>query len=463
MSARYRTRAPGTMGVPAVLWRVATTGSRPGCSGRPSSPSRAASAWYSAVTPSSLKRLAMVPNTGIWSGGVVQASRLRCTCLATSRSASRLPLRSNLLIATKAAKSSMSIFSSWLAAPNSGVITYIGTSTSGTMAASPWPMPEVSTTMRSKPAAWQAASTSGRAWLISLPKSRVASERMNTRGPDDHGEIGIHADAVAQQRTAALAAAGVDADHGDVQAVALVQPQAADQLVGQAALAGAAGAGDAEHRRVFGLRRERGLEARIGAAVFQRRDGLCQRTPCGGRVALQRGDVLGRVRRQVVVGAHQHLADHAGQAHALAVFGAVDARHAIGLQRADLVRHDDPAATAEDLDVAAAQRAQPVHHVLEVLGVAALVAADRDALHVLLQRGRDHLVHRAVVAQVDDLGAHALQQPPHDVDGRVVAVEQAGGGDKTHLVRRAVVGEGLGFGGEIGHGGGSESSWLTLT
>ena len=39
----------------------------------------------------------------------------------------------------------MSIFSSWLAAPNSGVITYIGTSTSGTIAASPWPMPEVST------------------------------------------------------------------------------------------------------------------------------------------------------------------------------------------------------------------------------------------------------------------------------------------------------------------------------
>ena len=51
------------------------------------------------------------------------------------------------------------------------------------MAASPWPMPEVSTTMRSKPAAWHASSTSGNAWLISLPKSRVASERMKTRAP----------------------------------------------------------------------------------------------------------------------------------------------------------------------------------------------------------------------------------------------------------------------------------------
>ena len=83
----------------------------------------------------------------------------------------------------------MSIFSSWLAAPNSGVITYIGTSTCGTMAASPWPMPEVSTMTRSKPAALQAATTSGSALLISLPKSRVARLRMKTRGPFCHGLI----------------------------------------------------------------------------------------------------------------------------------------------------------------------------------------------------------------------------------------------------------------------------------
>ena len=72
----------------------------------------------------------------------------------------------------------MSIFSSWLAAPNSGVITYSDVSTSGTIAASPWPMPEVSTITRSKPATLHAAITSGSALLISLPASRVASERM---------------------------------------------------------------------------------------------------------------------------------------------------------------------------------------------------------------------------------------------------------------------------------------------
>ena len=84
-------------------------------------------------------------------------------------------------MATNSAKSSMSIFSSWLAAPNSGVITYMGTSTCGTMAASPWPMPEVSTTIRSKPATLAAAIASGRAGEISLPKSRVARLRMKTR------------------------------------------------------------------------------------------------------------------------------------------------------------------------------------------------------------------------------------------------------------------------------------------
>ena len=136
------------------------------------------SAWYSAVTPSSLKRDAIVPYTGIVSGACLNSSRLRWYCLRTSRSASCAPLRSNLLMATKSAKSSMSIFSSWLAAPNSGVITYSDASTSGTIAASPWPMPDVSTMTRSKPATLHAAMTSGSAFDTSLPASRVASERM---------------------------------------------------------------------------------------------------------------------------------------------------------------------------------------------------------------------------------------------------------------------------------------------
>ncbi len=171
------------MGVWLVLWRVATGARRPSFTGRPSAARRGLSAWYSAVTPSSLKCEAWVPNTGMSSGFLPKASRLRCICLATSRSASMAPLRSNLLMATNSAKSSMSIFSSWLAAPYSGVITYMGTSTSGTMAASPWPMPGVSTITRSNPAALHAATMAGRAGVTSPPASRVARLRMNTLGP----------------------------------------------------------------------------------------------------------------------------------------------------------------------------------------------------------------------------------------------------------------------------------------
>ena len=41
------------------------------------------------------------------------------------------------------------------------------------------------------------------------------------------------------------------------------------------------------------------------------------------------------------------------------------------------------------------------------------------------KRSSDHLVHAAVVAQVDHLSAHALQNAAHDVDGSVVPVKQA--------------------------------------
>ena len=57
--------------------------------------------------------------------------------------------------------------------------------------------------------------------------------------------------AVTQQGTAAFAPAWVNADHGHPQAVVLVQPQPANQLIGQAGLASASGAGNPHHRYLF--------------------------------------------------------------------------------------------------------------------------------------------------------------------------------------------------------------------
>ena len=80
----------------------------------------------SVYPPSSPNRAALVPNTGMSCQSLPNASRLRTSWRPTSRRASsplRAIERSTLLTATASATSSISIFSSCEAAPNSGVIT----------------------------------------------------------------------------------------------------------------------------------------------------------------------------------------------------------------------------------------------------------------------------------------------------------------------------------------------------
>ena len=143
--------------------------------------------------------------------------------------------------------------------------------------------------------------------------------------------------------------------------------------------------------------------------------------------------------------------DHPGQAERHPVVGVVDALDAELLQLGDLLQGDRAAAAAEDADVAGAEFVQHLDRVLEVLGVAALVGADRDRVDVLLDRGPDHVADAAVVAEVDDLGAAVLDQPPHHVDRGVVAVEQRGGGDEAQ--RQLVRSGGAAALGLVGHGG----------
>ena len=125
----------------------------------------------------------------------------------------------------------------------------------------------------------------------------------------------------------------------------------------------------------------------------------------------------------------------AGQPEPLAVLRGEDACHAAAVQQLDLPRDDHAAAPAVDLDVPGAALAQQLDQVREVLHVAALVRADSHALDVFLQRRGDHLVDRAVVAEVHHLRALTLQDPPHDVDRGVVPVEEAGGRHEPNGVR----------------------------
>ena len=139
---------------------------------------------------------------------------------------------------------------------------------------------------------------------------------------------------------------------------------------------------------------------------------------------------VGRGQGSVALG--DHGVDHGRQAHGLAVLGREDPGHPVALQVVDLVGHDGPAAPAVHPDVGPPGGPQPVDQVPEVLDVAALVGADGHPLHVLLDGRGHHLVHGPVVAQVDHLGPLGLQQPAHDVDGGVVAVEEAGRGDEPN-------------------------------
>src|SRR5690554_7623467 len=104
----------------------------------------------------------------------------RWYCLRTSLSASKAPRLSNLFNAITSAKSSISIFSNCVAAPNSGVITYKLTSECSIISVSDCPIPDVSKIIRSKLANCSTAIASA----TCLDKERfdclVAKERIYT-------------------------------------------------------------------------------------------------------------------------------------------------------------------------------------------------------------------------------------------------------------------------------------------
>ena len=215
--------------------------------------------------------------------------------------------------------------------------------------------------------------------------------------------------------------------------------EAVQQFIGDRGLARAAGTGDADDRR--------GAARQLPFLAQARELGFIDQAVLDGREHPADLDLVVELHlvrhvhgQAAGLGALDHVLDHLHQAHLHAVVGVVDALDAVVLQLADFLRRDRAAAAAEHADMAGAAFFEHVHHVLEVLDVAALVAGQRDAVGVFLQRGPHHVLHRAVVAEVDDFRALPLDQPAHDVDGGVMAIEQAGGGDEA---QRAALGGGF--------------------
>ena len=77
-------------------------------------------------------------------------------------------------------------------------------------------------------------------------------------------------------------------------------------------------------------------------------------------------------------------------------------------------------------------------HVAEELQVSALIRGDRNRLGVFLHGGDSDVGRRSIMTEVDDLSAGGLQDAAHDVDGRVVAVEQRRGGHDANVMTRFV-------------------------
>jgi len=132
------------------------------------------------------------------------------------------------------------------------------------------------------------------------------------------------------------------------------------------------------------------------------------------------------------------MVDDALQAPRGAVLRRVYFRHAVRLQLPHLFRHDHAAAPAEKPHVGRAPLFQQVNDIFEEFHVPALVAGHGDPLHVFLDRGADDLVHGAVVAQVDHLGAGLLEDAAEYIDRHVMAVEERGRGHDPHPVLRPV-------------------------
>ena len=93
-------------------------------------------------------------------------------------------------------------------------------------------------------------------------------------------------------------------------------------------------------------------------------------------------------------------------------------------ERGDVLVGDD--AAADHQDVVGAPLGEQLEDARKHRHVRAGQDADADDVDVLLDRGVDDLLRRAVETRIDDVHAGVAQAPRHDLDAAIVAVE-------THL------------------------------
>jgi hypothetical protein len=131
------------------------------------------------------------------------------------------------------------------------------------------------------------------------------------------------------------------------------------------------------------------------------------------------------------LGTANQVPDHLHEPHLHAVVRVINTLDPVFHQFRYFVRCNRAAAATEDLDVRRAEFGQAIDHVRKEFLVAALVGTDRDAVSVFLYRRAHNIVDAAVMPEMNDLRALRLDQAPHNVDRRVVTIEQRGGGNEA--------------------------------
>src|ERR1700722_1054428 len=77
---------------------------------------------------------------------------------------------------------------------------------------------------------------------------------------------------------------------------------------------------------------------------------------------------------------------------------------------------------------------EEVLHVFKEFDMTALVGGDGNTLHIFLDGALHYFGHRAVMTQVNDLRAFRLQESSHDIDSRVMSIEQGCGSAHSDLM-----------------------------
>ena len=249
---------------------------------------------------------------------------------------------------------------------------------------------------------------------------------------------GVHADPVSQQGAPRSPLGGINREHRHP-VVRKVREIPAEQFVHHGGFTRPAGSGYSHHgRQGADSRRPSQFFEDVGVfvgVVFGGRDDSRQQAMIGDRESadLELVQFSGGI-----IGSRDHVVHHPLQSQGPPVVGRVDAGDALGLKLQSLLGEDGSSPAPEYANPFAPPLGRQLMEVAKELHMSALIAGDCDGLGVLLYGGVHNFGGRAVVAEVDHLGARGGQNAPKDVDGGVVSIEESGGGYEPHGVSGAI-------------------------